>query len=703
MKTYFRTIQFILCAILTIHLNAQDYSKEIAESSPEIWTELHPKVPRTNYWAVHFVNNDTGVAVGEHGAVIRTTNGGGKWLNANTPFNKTLRGIGSQSEGRIIATGDSGIIILSDDYGETWQLIQSGTNERLWNLQMINNNLGWLVGEGATALKTTDGGFTWLPQVTPLVGYPFYDVSFLDNLFGYIAAWGGQILRTTDGGLNWILRQAGDPYTLTTIKAVTRQKAVALGFAGKHVYSSDGGESWQFRGYLGVTFRKIAFIDTSKGFAVGDIGSFESSDGGFTWDLRLDIKSARYINFPTAQVGYLCGDGLILEKTTNAGQNWFRTMINDDFSDVFFTNEQNGWFIGYAWYKNSLYQTTDGGVTLIQRTDFPGDRPSSVYFLDSLNGFIGVNNKIFKTYDAGITWEEKTVNSIDSLLFGGEFDRLIFFDRNIGWALNDYYAITTRDGGETWQSKLNTGILYGIYFSDSLCGWIAKSGKPLKTIDGGETWTEQTNFPNDDSRDVFFNDSLTGFISSPNELYKTTDGGLSWILISNVSDFSFGRFSNKKGNEIFQVGKRVYKSTDAGENWDEVIELRDQFVECIRLLEINNGYAVGRTGLILRLTDSVVNVEENEILIPSRFYLYQNYPNPFNNSTTINFNLPVNAKVKLIIYDSLGRQVKILADQEFKSGFHSVNFIADDLASGIYLYKIEGGGFSEARKMILLK
>lgn len=701
MKTYFRTIQFILCAILTIHLNAQDYSKEMAESSPEIWTELHPKVPRTNYWGVHFVNNDTGVAVGELGAVIRTTNGGGKWLNVNTPFNKTFRGIGGQSEGRIIAVGDSGIIILSNDYGESWQLIQSGTNERLWNLQMINNNLGWLVGEGATALKTTDGGFTWLPQVTPLVGYPFYDVSFLDSLFGYITAWGGQILRTTDGGLSWIVRQAGDQYTLGTIKAITKQKAVALGFAGKHVYTSDGGESWQFRGYLGVTFRRMAFIDTLKGFAVGYTGSFETTDGGFTWDLRLDIKSSKYIAFPSSEVGYLAGDGLILEKTTNSGQNWFRTIINDNFTDVFFMDDNKGWFIG----NQTLYQTTDGGVTLIKRTDFPGDRPSSVYFLDSLTGIVGAQHKIYKTYNGGISWQEKSISGISGN--AGDFTRLFFITDSIGWAISYGYVIKTTDGGENWQAKLNAGGFRGIHFSDSLYGWVSRiySGihGPFKTTDGGKTWFEQINSSLYETFDVFFNDSLEGFITKLDELYHTSNGGLIWELVPNVTGFLSGRFSNILKNEIFLAGKLVYYSVDAGKNWEEVPELRDQFVEFIRLLDVNNGYAVGDRGLIIRLTESIVDVGGNILPAPEEFHLYQNYPNPFNNSTSISFSLTANAKVKLTIYDSLGRQVKRIADNEFESGSHTINFDADGLASGIYLYKIEGGGFSEAKKMILLK
>ncbi|MFN3667313.1 MAG: T9SS type A sorting domain-containing protein, partial [Sediminibacterium sp.] len=215
---------------------------------------------------------------------------------------------------------------------------------------------------------------------------------------------------------------------------------------------------------------------------------------------------------------------------------------------------------------------------------------------------------------------------------------------------------------------------------------------------------QQTSFPSNGANDVFFNDSLEGFISRSNALYKTTDGGINWSLIPNVTNFSYGRFSNIAYKNLFLAGGiRTYQSTDSGENWNEVIGLRNQFVECIKLLEINNGYAVGRMGLIIRLTDSVVNVETERINQPNKYILFQNYPNPFNNSTSISFSLPENTRVRLTIYDSLGRQVKRIADNEFESGFHTINFDTDGLASGIYLYKIEGGGFSEAKKMILLK
>ncbi len=88
---------------------------------------------------------------------------------------------------------------------------------------------------------------------------------------------------------------------------------------------------------------------------------------------------------------------------------------------------------------------------------------------------------------------------------------------------------------------------------------------------------------------------------------------------------------------------------------------------------------------------------------PSNFLLEQNYPNPFNPSTTIRYNLPNESKVKLILFNILGEEIRILVDEFNESGVHTIDVDGRDLNSGIYLYKIEAGTFVQTRKMILLK
>jgi hypothetical protein len=89
--------------------------------------------------------------------------------------------------------------------------------------------------------------------------------------------------------------------------------------------------------------------------------------------------------------------------------------------------------------------------------------------------------------------------------------------------------------------------------------------------------------------------------------------------------------------------------------------------------------------------------------IPDKFELSANYPNPFNPSTTIGFDLPEAAKVRLAVYDMLGREVALLADEERPAGQHSVRFDAGRLSSGMYIYRLQAGSFTQTKKLMLLK
>ncbi len=97
------------------------------------------------------------------------------------------------------------------------------------------------------------------------------------------------------------------------------------------------------------------------------------------------------------------------------------------------------------------------------------------------------------------------------------------------------------------------------------------------------------------------------------------------------------------------------------------------------------------------------NVTEVVVGIPAEFSLVQNYPNPFNPSTTINFNMPTSGSVKIVVFNTLGQEVTTLVNGYQEAGFHSVNFNASQLTSGIYFYQMEAGNFKSVKKMILAK
>jgi hypothetical protein len=93
----------------------------------------------------------------------------------------------------------------------------------------------------------------------------------------------------------------------------------------------------------------------------------------------------------------------------------------------------------------------------------------------------------------------------------------------------------------------------------------------------------------------------------------------------------------------------------------------------------------------------------NKIAVVSGFELKQNYPNPFNPSTTITYQIPQNSFVTLKVYNILGNEVATLVNGQQAAGVYNFNFKANNLASGIYIYKLTAGNFTSVRKLTLLK
>jgi hypothetical protein len=96
-------------------------------------------------------------------------------------------------------------------------------------------------------------------------------------------------------------------------------------------------------------------------------------------------------------------------------------------------------------------------------------------------------------------------------------------------------------------------------------------------------------------------------------------------------------------------------------------------------------------------------VDERTSNLPTDFSLSQNFPNPFNPSTTIRYSIPQAGRVMLTVYDVLGREVAVLVDERREAGSHSVQLMGESLASGLYTYRLQSGGYSSSRKMIVLK
>jgi len=113
----------------------------------------------------------------------------------------------------------------------------------------------------------------------------------------------------------------------------------------------------------------------------------------------------------------------------------------------------------------------------------------------------------------------------------------------------------------------------------------------------------------------------------------------------------------------------------------------------------------GTTAPPTRFSYTVVTtgISGNNNEIPKEFKLYNNYPNPFNPSTRIKFDVASQTNAKLIVYNILGQEVLKLFDGNLKAGSYSIELKADNLASGVYFYKLVTDSYVDTKKMLLIK
>ncbi len=107
--------------------------------------------------------------------------------------------------------------------------------------------------------------------------------------------------------------------------------------------------------------------------------------------------------------------------------------------------------------------------------------------------------------------------------------------------------------------------------------------------------------------------------------------------------------------------------------------------------------------IVIKTATLSVGVEENLTMTPNNFELYQNIPNPFNPVTNINYDVPKNAHVKLVVYDLLGKEIKTLVNENKTEGKYTISFNGMNLPSGVYLYRLETDNFVSVKKMLMVK
>lgn len=181
----------------------------------------------------------------------------------------------------------------------------------------------------------------------------------------------------------------------------------------------------------------------------------------------------------------------------------------------------------------------------------------------------------------------------------------------------------------------------------------------------------------------FFGKSTSTAFNYPNHYFP----GFGWYLSLAVADaYEINNPGVYLTHKEFDVDETVWLSKEL------VRQGRDDVVEAA----------------ICWIDSCVIGISNIGSEIPGSFSLYQNYPNPFNPVTKIKFDIPSfknvsEPKVKLIIYDMLGREIAVLVNENLKPGTYDVNWNGSEFASGVYFYKLEANGHFETKKLALIK
>ena len=189
----------------------------------------------------------------------------------------------------------------------------------------------------------------------------------------------------------------------------------------------------------------------------------------------------------------------------------------------------------------------------------------------------------------------------------------------------------------------------------------------------------------------------------------------SWSILNLADTFSSLKFINTDsetpGHLFVSNSSNIYESTNFGETFVPLFETDD---------EIKGVYHKPNSAIVYILTDRELIQLENQTSIilntipvsneldpetPNQLVLHQNYPNPFNPSTVISYQLPVSGRVRLAVFDALGREIAVLVDANLSSGTHSATFQSNDISSGIYFYQliVYNTGEIFSKRMTLIK
>lgn len=353
---------------------------------------------------------------------------------------------------------------------------------------------------------------------------------------------------------------------------------------------------------------------------------------------------------------------------------------------------------------SGTYVTRDGGATW----DSAGLVSPSTLFVRDSTLWAGTNSGgIYRSTDNGKDWTAQN---------SGLSNKYVYGFTSTG---NDLFAATyggvsrSTNNGASWQDVDSGLVQSGGVQAVDVIGSVVFAGTVgngvYKSYDNGGGWSlPYAGLPLYISAMAVSGSDLFA-AHETGGVFSSTDGGSTWVSPSTNFGANYIYALQASGNQVFAAvadpSGAVWATPDNGAHWNNVstgLTRTD-----VTSLDTSGGYlyvgfAIG--GVWRRpLSEMVTSVLPGSDGLPVNFALLPNYPNPFNPATQIRYGLPTQEHVTLRVFDMLGRQVATLVDGVQPPGNRSVTFDASWLASGVYIYRLSAGAFTDEKKMVLIK
>jgi|CZKP01.1.fsa_nt_gi photosystem II stability/assembly factor-like uncharacterized protein len=649
----------------------------------------------------------------EEGGIWRSSNDGASWtwvyplgkLGEHDMNFVALGSAGSTILAGVAQTGLNGVYRSVND-GGTWTVCNAGfqtaadSNVRCFTSITVGSSTYFYVGTDGGLFISTSDGTSWtrissgLPSgtITAVVATPPSGGNTDINLFVGVGYSG--LYHSTDNGSSWTaamngLPTTGTPYIDALVASPVPSGTTSNIFASNgnvYVSTNNGAMWWNTDWPLSIASTAVCFgingdILLGGGYGIWKYSTAFDSDWVVQQSGTSDtLWSVKAVDNNVVWVGGTNGG---IFRSTNGGSAWTSVGGGIIGSDIVYAIE-----------------ALDANTAFASTTTIGQSGPSST--------------RIFKTTNGGGSWSQ--VFSQTNGLIGGIQMQSTLQGYAMGSPVNEKWTILkTTDAGTTWnhlatepaQVGTESGLLSFQLLGNTL--WFgSSSGAVYRSTDLGATWNS---FPTSGSYPLglHFNSptiGLTGFASGGTN--SSTTGGFSWDSAASTGTNSVSCISGLGSEFWATTGTGIAYSNNLGQKWTftspghwGLITLNA--VSMSPVTSQVNGWAVGASGLILHYRRNTSSVSQTLSTLPAMFSLGQNYPNPFNPATTINYSLPKAGNVKLTVYNTVGSKVATIVNEYKPAGSYSVKFNGTNLASGIYLYRLESGNYSAAKKFILMK